>query len=75
MDGGNGPVKVEWHKTLINIPEGLKFLVDRYRNDRGIISFTAAVKELLETHPAIAQEAMKVYSEMQIPEAEESTRP
>lgn len=54
----NKPVPV-YHR----MPEGLRVLVIRYQNDRGIISFAQAIIELLETHPSIARQLDKVYNE------------
>jgi hypothetical protein len=55
MDGRN--------RTLISMPNGLRYLVERYQNDRGLTSLNATLIELLETHPGIAYALEKVYAE------------
>jgi hypothetical protein len=38
----------------ITLPQSLIFVVEKYQGSREISSFSAAIKELLETHPALA---------------------
>ncbi len=59
MAGRDGFVAVFTH-----FPVGLRYLVEAYQKDRNLISFSAALRELLETHPEIASRARKMYAEM-----------
>jgi hypothetical protein len=47
------------NRTLISLPAGLRVMTERYQNDRNIVSLSAAVVELLETHPEI----QRIYAE------------
>lgn len=62
MDGGNRALN-ERVPVYLTMPYGLRVLVDRYGSDRGIISFSQCIIELLESHPSIAQQVAKVYNE------------
>lgn len=62
MDGGNRPLS-ERVSISMTMPLGLRLMAERYGNDRGLVSFSAAIVELLETHPAIAYQVAKLYNE------------
>lgn len=49
-------------RTLVTLPHVLILMIRRYQKTRNLASFTAAVTELLETHPSIAAEVDKVYA-------------
>lgn len=67
MDGGNRAV------IYASVPAPLKELVRLYGSYRGKQAFSEALVELLETHPAIAEMATRVYAEGdRIPTGEES---
>lgn len=48
---------------LVRLPSELWYLIERYQKLRRMTSFTAALKELLETHPAIANILAAMYAE------------
>ena len=48
--------------THLNLPTELIFLLEKYQNSRRMVSRTAAIRELIETHPAIAKLAAEVYA-------------
>lgn len=50
MARGNGPVVTA---TIIRLPPELIAISKLYQNNRRLPSFSAALKELLETHPAL----------------------
>jgi hypothetical protein len=45
----------------LSIPVELHYLVESYKNDMKIVSFNAAIRSLLESHPAIAMCITRVY--------------
>lgn len=59
MAGRNGPVE----QTAVRIPDLLKELIIRYQIARELPSFNGAVRELIETHPAIAEIVQRLYAE------------
>ena len=46
-----------------NMPETLKELVIQYQDARYLSSFSAAVRELIETHPEIAKRVHRAYAD------------
>jgi hypothetical protein len=56
MAGGNRAV-------IVYMPPELRSLVAGYQSDRRKQSFSAALVELIETHPEIAKQAAKVYAQ------------
>jgi hypothetical protein len=48
---------------IIRLPAALKMLAKSYQDTRFMPSMNAAVIELLETHPRIAEMAERVYAE------------
>lgn len=67
MDRGNGPVTVaanEYRTHLatlaVRVPVELKYLINYYKNDARLPSFNWAVRQLLETHPALARLAAEM---------------
>lgn len=54
MDGRN------W--LVVNMPEGLRYILEQYRSDRKLRSFSATVKELLETHPEVVSRVNQIYN-------------
>lgn len=61
MDCGNGPVAKQ-DVLIRGMPSPLAEIVKRYQNARGLTSFRAAVIELIETHPRIAETVTAVYN-------------
>lgn len=56
MAGGNRTI-------IVRLPEELIWLIDNfYQKDRVLVSRSAAIKELLETHPRVAEAAEMVYA-------------
>jgi hypothetical protein len=43
------------------VPTGLRYLVNVYKTDRDLNTTSAAIRELLETHPEIAKRAAELY--------------
>jgi hypothetical protein len=75
MDSGNRPVirhGAGIHTppapgfSILNIntkvPSELKYLINYYKTVRKLPSFSLAVRELLESHPALAQIAGELYT-------------
>lgn len=56
MAGGNRSV------ILVRIPAPLKVIVDCYQRDRSLISWNAALTELLETHPEVVSRVELFYT-------------
>lgn len=61
MGRGNGSVK--FTGFYWRCPEALLMLAKLYQNERGLASINAAITELLETHPKIAEIAERVYNQ------------
>ena len=61
MAGGNRTVigRVTFPVTL---PIPLRMILESYKNDRGMPSLNAVVKELLETHPEIDKRVKMLYA-------------
>lgn len=71
MDSGNGPVKEYrpgWAVLYVNarVPSELKYLINYYKNVAKLPSFNWAVRQLLETHPALAKLASELYTQGKI---------
>jgi hypothetical protein len=67
--GGNGTVEAENVLVHAYIPVELKYMIQRYQNIRKLPTFSAAFRELIETHPSIAQVLAQLYTAAsQIPE-------
>lgn len=76
MGGGNWPVNTTNGRESIyfKMPSILRVLVERYQNHRCLPSFSSAITELLETHPAIVNVAQQVYNEGSTSEAVPSVK-
>lgn len=63
--GQHTPPAPGWSVLNINtkVPAELKFLVLLYQRERKLPTFAYAVRSLLETHPALAELAAKLYNE------------
>jgi len=59
-------VSIPVRGILVRMPEPLKMLVILYQNARSLASQNAAVVELLETHPRIAEMQERVYAGEQV---------
>ena len=57
----DGPPK-GMYELPFRMPDGLRMLAKEYQNNRLMPSLNAALIELLETHPAIAEIAQRVYN-------------
>lgn len=72
MDGRDGPVtyKPGWTQLYVNVkvPSELKYLVNYYKVVAGLPSFNWAVRQLLETHPALAKLAAELYTNSKAPD-------
>ena len=49
--------------TWTKLPTGLRYLVECYQSDRQLPTLSEAIRELIETHPAIAERLERVYAE------------
>lgn len=68
MASGNRTVeeyKPGWVTLYVNakVPAELKFLINYYKSVAGLPSFNWAIRQLLETHPALAKLAADLYNE------------
>lgn len=67
MDSRNGPVGPYRPGLVIlyvnaKVPAELKYLINYYKSVAGLPSFNWAVRQLLETHPALAKLAADLYT-------------
>jgi hypothetical protein len=67
MDGGNRAVKEEQYRpgmvqlyVNVRVPGELKYMIQCYKSVAGLPSFNWAVRQLLETHPAIGRLAAEM---------------
>lgn len=72
MDSGNGAVKYRPGFTILyvnaKVPAELKYLINYYKSVAGLPSFNWAVRQLLETHPALAKLAAELYHDSKTPD-------
>jgi hypothetical protein len=66
MAGGNGALARHGNGRTVSasfyVPYELKLMIEQYQDHRSLPTFSMACRELIETHPAIAEIVAGVYA-------------